>query len=165
MVNRNIGLLNLISFVCFVTAGCLATILGSIIAAKLTYPQLYPDPFVTYEIIMFRQSVDDHLCIAQWQDNFTHQTTCEMQPKSRIFDKVNILRCDCDPPTFEIAFWSRHLQVADLVRRWGRPDTITIVHNGNHYLLQWNTIQVEAYTLRGARFTYQANAQLVRWHE
>ena len=161
MVSRDCWLLK---FACLVTCAGLVTILGVVGAAKFTYPQDYPDPFIPYEVVIFRQSVEDDLCDAQWQDKFTHQSTCKIEPKSGPFNEINILRCECDPPTFEIAFWSRRLQVADLVRRWGRPDHITIVHNGNHYMLQWDEERLEAYIPRGERFTYQVNVQLVRWH-
>lgn len=145
-----------------VVPGWLAVVAGVLGGTRLIYLQGYPDPFLPYVALMTGQAVLDRgLCDAQWHDPVTDQTVCKITPTRGPFNEIDVYSCDCDSAGLEIAFWSEQLRVADLVLRWGRPDTV--IQDGMRYGLAWDHPQVQAYTGSGKRYTLQAPVQLVTW--
>lgn len=139
----------------------LVIVAGTVGATQLVSPSNDTDPFTPYEAILLGSSVDDALCAAQLYDPTIGQSVCEIMPTSRVFDKIKLFRDDAYPLWVDIAFWSGQLRVADLVLRWGRPDTIR--REGAHYVLDWQQSQVQAYTWTAGYFTYLALVPLVQW--
>jgi hypothetical protein len=149
-------MLKIISMPLLVTLGLFGAMVGVLAGTILIYPGGYPDPFAPYDAIMPGQPIaalDDY----SW---------CDPKHRSLAYNSITIC------PPFEIVvakfdsdtiqsvwFHTETLQVVDLVRHWGTPDS---VHGEpERFTLCWRKQKVFATTKSIARFTYQAPVSTV----
>jgi hypothetical protein len=132
--------------------------------AAWVYPYGYPDPFAPYEALMPGQplppEVDSHLCEIQFNVLGPYNSLiCDLHPDDDHFLQIRIRVCQ--GIIQNVMFQARHVQIVDLVRRWGYPKGFGVIdRDERRYMFHWDS-GLYASTTEGSRPTYQASVQYV----
>jgi hypothetical protein len=135
-----------------------------LVAAAVTYPNGYPDPFAPYEELRPGQStevLEKFDCRVMDSDYGPPNSRCAITPNDNIFERIEVI--SWDERLRYVVFYGETLQVVDLVRRWGKPDVITQI--GFRFNLRWRGEIVAVAPMAAPRFNHQLPVQsvIIRW--
>jgi hypothetical protein len=135
-------------------------VIVTLTGTALIFPDGYPDPFAPYDAIMPGQSIKAlenyprcHLSPVIFIYGIPGtQSACRIPLVDAPFYMIDVT---ADKDTIQsLWFGAEHLQVVDLVREWGTPDSV--YKSQWQYTLCWRKQRVFAVTAAAKRFTYQA---------
>jgi hypothetical protein len=132
-----------------------------LVGVSLLNPGSYPDPFVPYEAIMPGQTLgklDAFGCYRHDPPTSIGGLICPIKrPEQSVFNRVHTITNN--GVVQQVTFYGETLQVVDLIRHFGKPETIEVKEQS--YFLSWGDTIYARVPIAARRYHHQLRVLFV----